>query len=340
MNLAAATVAAMAAAATFAVSAVLQQRAARTVPPNESLSFRLLIDLIRQPSWLAGTASLVAGYCLQAVALAFGNVSFVAPLIVSELVFALPLATRLEHRRLGRREWLGAAGVVMGVGMFLLAASPGGGRPDPGLAEWVLMIVPCAVVVAAVLALAQRAAVLALAQRAAVLALAQRTVRGENTASQAGSPEAGAGAPAWPARPASAVSARRASLLAVAAGVTFGLLAVFTKGVTYIIQRHGVGVVLAWQLYALIGLGVAGFLFSQSAYQAAPLRNSLPVIDALEPTVAVLLAAAAFGEHLSHGPAALALEALGASAALGGVFVVGRSPLVLSAYEPENAAHG
>ncbi|HWG74070.1 MAG TPA: DMT family transporter [Acidimicrobiales bacterium] len=331
MNLAAATVAAMAAAATFAVSAVLQQRAARTVPPNESLSFRLLIDLIRQPSWLAGTASLVAGYCLQAVALAFGNVSFVAPLIVSELVFALPLATRLEHRRLGRREWLGAAGVVMGVGMFLLAASPGGGRPDPGLAEWVLMIVPCAVVVAAVLALAQRAA---------VLALAQRTVRGENTASQAGSPEAGAGAPAWPARPASAVSARRASLLAVAAGVTFGLLAVFTKGVTYIIQRHGVGVVLAWQLYALIGLGVAGFLFSQSAYQAAPLRNSLPVIDALEPTVAVLLAAAAFGEHLSHGPAALALEALGASAALGGVFVVGRSPLVLSAYEPENAAHG
>ena len=330
MNVAASTILALSAAATFAVSAVLQQRAARKVPATESLGFGMFVDLVRQPEWLAGTASMVAGYCLQAVALSFGNVSFVAPLIVSELVFALPLAARSERRRPGGREWLGAAGVVIGVGMFLLAASPRGGHPDPALAAWGLMILPCAVVVAAAVALAQRTLPANPSSYRAVPGDVWSNMAGEGAArpGRAGAAEADDGA-----------SSQRGALLAVAAGVTFGLLAVFTKSVTYLVQHHGAGVLVSWQLYALVGIGIFGFLLSQNAYQAAALRNSLPVIDAVEPTVAVLLAAAVFGEHLSHSPESLAFEALGAAIALGGVFLVGRSPLVLSIYQPVNPAH-
>ena len=291
MNLAVSVSAALAAGGTFAVSAVLQQRVAHAAPDSASLRFRLLLDLLRRPLWLAGMASLIAGYCLQALALAFGTVSLVEPLVVTELVFALPLATRSEHRRPGRREWLGAGCVVGGVAMFLIGASPGGGHPDPEFVTWVLMILPVAVVVAALIAAA----------------------RGPR-------------------------SPRRAALLAAAAGISFGLLALFTKNITYLLKFGVTTVLSAWQLYALIGIGVVSFLFAQSAYQAASLQSSLPVIDALEPTVAVLLAAGAFGERISHDAVSLTLEALGGAVALGGVFMLGRSSLVLSVYQPTDAA--
>lgn len=286
MHLAASTLIALAAACTFAVSAVLQQHAARLVPASESLTFRLFAGLLRQPVWIAGTGSLILGYILQAVALSLGDVSFVAPIIVTELIFAVPLAARSEHRRPGRREWIGAGCVVTGVGIFLSVASPHGGHPNPAAVVWILMIASCAAVVAFAVLLAR-----------------------------------GAMAP------------RRAALLAVAAGVTFGLLAVITKSVTYVANRETLGLLLSWQLYALLAVGAFGFLFSQTAYQAASLRNSLPVIDALEPTVAVLAASAAFGEHLAHDPASLAVELLGAAIAFAGVFLVGRSSLVLSIYQ-------
>jgi drug/metabolite transporter (DMT)-like permease len=296
MYRAASAVVALAAAATFAVSAVLQQRAARVLPSSESLTFRLFADLLRQPLWLAGTGSLILGYLLQGLALALGDVSYVAPLIVTELIFAVPLAARSENRRPGRRVWVGASGLVPGVGLFLGIASPHGGHPQPALLVWGLMVLSCAGVIAVAVVLAEHL-------------------------------------PETKAEPDDPISARRAALLAVAAGVTFGLLAVFTKNVTYQLDHRGLGVVASWQLYGLIGVGIFGFLFSQSAYQASSLRNSLPVIDALEPTVAVLAAAAAFGEHLAHDPLSLAIELVGAVTAFAGVFLVGRSQLVTSIYQ-------
>ncbi|MGH9296748.1 MAG: DMT family transporter, partial [Acidimicrobiales bacterium] len=61
MNTAVAIPVAITAAGTFAVSAVLQQRSARLAPADESLSWRLLIDLLREPSWLAGMFCALAG---------------------------------------------------------------------------------------------------------------------------------------------------------------------------------------------------------------------------------------------------------------------------------------
>lgn len=286
----AAAVLALMAGATFALSAVLQQRAARTVAPAEGLSFRLFRNLVRRRVWLAGTVTLVAGFALQAGALAVGTVSLVAPLIVTELVFALPLAAQTERRRPGRRDWIGAVAVLFGVGTFLVAASPHGGHPDPAGGPWMYMLLPCAAIVT-------------------VCVLAARSL------------------------PATGDSPRRATLLAVAAGITFGLLSVFTKSVTWLMGTRGIGFLLTWQPYGLLVIGGLGFLFSQSAYQAASLRRSLPVIDALEPTVAVILAAGVFGEHLAHGPGAVTAQLLGAALALIGVFLVGRSPMVLRMYD-------
>ncbi|MGH9114438.1 MAG: DMT family transporter, partial [Acidimicrobiales bacterium] len=83
--------AALAAAVAFAVAAVLQQESTECVPKDKSLSLRLLADLLRRPKWLAGGACLLAGFGLQALALAFGPVALVQPIVITELAFAIPL---------------------------------------------------------------------------------------------------------------------------------------------------------------------------------------------------------------------------------------------------------
>jgi drug/metabolite transporter (DMT)-like permease len=124
----------------------------------------------------------------------------------------------------------------------------------------------------------------------------------------------------------------RASLLAVAAAICFALLALLTKTFTYLVSQ-GISLALtSWQTYALIGIGIVGFLFSQSAYQAGSLESSLPVIDTIEPTVAVLLGVLGFNEAVRTDALSLTLQALGGLLAVAGVFVLGRSALLIGAY--------
>ena len=133
----------------------------------------------------------------------------------------------------------------------------------------------------------------------------------------------------------------RAGLLGAGAGIAFGLLAVLTPVPVGIVERRGAVEPLgAWEPYLLLALGLGGFLLSQSAYQAAPLTSSLPFVDALEPVTAVVIAATILGEHVDLSPPDLAVEALGAVLAIAGVFLLGRSPVVIATYQAEHAEEG
>jgi drug/metabolite transporter (DMT)-like permease len=149
MKFGAAILAALGAAMCFAVAAILQQEAAQLADQNESLSLRLIADLLRRPKWLAGIAFLLAGFGLQATALSYGPVALVQPIIVTELAFAIPLAIWRHQRRAGRREWIGIGCVVAGVAIFLWAASPASGTPNPGAGAWLASLVPVGAVAAA-----------------------------------------------------------------------------------------------------------------------------------------------------------------------------------------------
>ncbi|MDQ1360058.1 MAG: hypothetical protein QOJ44_435 [Acidimicrobiaceae bacterium] len=293
MNLPASAVLALVAAAAFAASAVLQQRAARTEPSAASLHFRLLIDLFHRPIWVAGVGCMIVAYVVQALALYLGNVAFVAPLIAMELVFALPFAVEAEQRQPEWTEWVAAAAVVGGVTLFLATGRPTGGTPNPANGTWVLLGVPCAGVIFASLVAA-----------------------------------------------AGPLSRYRASVLAFAAAICFALLALLTKAFTYLVSQGISVALLSWQTYALVGIGIVGFLFSQSAYQAGSLKSSLPVIDTVEPTVAVLLGVLGFNEHVRLDAVALFTQALGGFLAVGGVFVLGRSALLVHAYSGSESPPG
>ncbi|MEU7764968.1 DMT family transporter [Nocardia sp. NPDC049190] len=118
----------------FAVAAVTQQRAAAAVPEGESL----VRSLARNPRWLAGIVGDAGGYAMQVAALALGAVLLVQPILVSALVFALPLAARLNNRRITPRTWLTALILTAALACFLLVGDPTEGNTSAPLREWIL----------------------------------------------------------------------------------------------------------------------------------------------------------------------------------------------------------
>ena len=105
---------------------VLQQEAAARAPIADILTFRLLLDLMRVPRWLCGIGFMVIGQLLSALALSQGDVSRVAPLLATNLLFAMALARRISGQRLGRSGWAGVLLLSGGVAAFVAAGSPQG----------------------------------------------------------------------------------------------------------------------------------------------------------------------------------------------------------------------
>ncbi|HEX5560192.1 MAG TPA: DMT family transporter [Nocardioidaceae bacterium] len=151
-----AIIAALAAGVCFAVGGYLQQREASTRPQEESLSPRLLVDLARRPAWLAGIGSTAGSFLFKAVALTFGPLSIVQPLIASELIFAIPPSVHRHGFRLHLREWLGIGMVTVGLALGIYSADPQQGDPLPPLLRWVELLGTLAVVAAVSLLVAKR----------------------------------------------------------------------------------------------------------------------------------------------------------------------------------------
>lgn len=114
----------------IAVGFVLQQKAAEQEPPDERLSFRLLVQLLRRPMWLGGIGAMIVGQILGAVALDRGSLALVEPIMATNVLFALPLSAVWHRRRLGAREWAGAVSLIAGLAAFVAAGDPYGGRSD------------------------------------------------------------------------------------------------------------------------------------------------------------------------------------------------------------------
>jgi drug/metabolite transporter (DMT)-like permease len=127
-------------ATSFAVSTVTQHRAATAcqVRPGRGHALRLAARLVRTPAWLAGQLAAATGFVLHGVALRFGPVTLVQPVLSCGLVLTLALGALVDRRHPDRplphrRQWLAAAVVVAGVVLFILTAHPqhGSGRADP-----------------------------------------------------------------------------------------------------------------------------------------------------------------------------------------------------------------
>ena len=131
------------------------------------------IDLVRQPVWLLGALFLAGTFGFQALALYFGPLSVVQPVLVMELIFTLGLRVFLLHDDIASRTWSAALTICLGLGAFLIIASPAPGRHVPDAGQWILVVGTRAAAVAALLVLARYGS---RARRAALLGAATAVV--------------------------------------------------------------------------------------------------------------------------------------------------------------------
>jgi drug/metabolite transporter (DMT)-like permease len=159
---------ALIAALLFALGTVLQQKAALDAP-SEGASAGLLVRMARRPTWLVGIASDILGFFAQAAALGLGRLAVVQPVLVSSVVWALPMGVRLTGQRIKRIDVAGAVLVVGALVAFLTIANPSGGRDDAPFGEWLIAGGACAGVAAVLVLLGQRGPA---PRRAALLGIA------------------------------------------------------------------------------------------------------------------------------------------------------------------------
>jgi drug/metabolite transporter (DMT)-like permease len=143
-----ASVLALVAAFLFAVAATLQQKGALDLGVSPD-SARSLVGLVKSRWWLYGTVALLVGYAVQAVALDHGRLAIIQPLLVTTVVFALPLGYFITQQQVGRREIGGAAVVVGGLALFAVFGQPSSGSDDAPNGEWAIalsvIVVGCSV---------------------------------------------------------------------------------------------------------------------------------------------------------------------------------------------------
>ncbi len=96
--------------------------------------------LIRQPRWLLGMVAMGGTFVFTALALYFGTLATVQPILVTELIFTLALRAFWLHDTIPGRTW-GAAGILCaGLFGFLMVARPQEGHGSPSPTAWVVAL--------------------------------------------------------------------------------------------------------------------------------------------------------------------------------------------------------
>ena len=124
----------------FALAAALQQKGALNLPTVSLAQPMSLVRLVGQTMWLLGTVALFTGYLFQAGALDRGRLSVIQPLLVTTVVFALPLGYFLTRQHVGRREVFGAVVIIVGLGLFVYFGDPAGGNENASNLQWAIAI--------------------------------------------------------------------------------------------------------------------------------------------------------------------------------------------------------
>ncbi|WP_102142550.1 DMT family transporter [Mycobacterium hubeiense] len=124
----------------IAIGDVIHQRSAHEVTEEPVGHFGLFTRLLRDRRWWLGSLVAAAGFALQAAALGLGSVLLVQALLVTSLLFALPINARLTHRRVTRWEWLWAALLAGAVAVIVVVGNPTAGHARASLETWTLVI--------------------------------------------------------------------------------------------------------------------------------------------------------------------------------------------------------
>lgn len=123
----------LASALTIAWGTVVRHRVAEDSGGTDTSSVVAAITRVR---WWAGLGLSFLGYAFQIVALGFGTLLVVQPILVLSLMFTLPLSAKLSGRRISKSETAWAALLTVAVAVIVVLGRPQAGVAQPSLPRW------------------------------------------------------------------------------------------------------------------------------------------------------------------------------------------------------------
>jgi drug/metabolite transporter (DMT)-like permease len=138
-----------------ALTSVLQKLANVAGSDQPRSAWETTKYLIRQPIWLLGLVCMGGTFIFTALALYFGTLASVQPILVTELIFTLALRALWLHDRIASRTWSAAALLCAGLFGFLVVAHPEEGHGRPTAAAWAVALGSRGLVVVALLVLSR-----------------------------------------------------------------------------------------------------------------------------------------------------------------------------------------
>ena len=88
------------------------------------------------PLWWVGTAAAIGAYGLQIIALGFGTLLVVQPILVLSLMFTLPLSAWYSGRKMPFHEVFWSIALTIAVGIMVIYGRPVAGNPRPEWSDW------------------------------------------------------------------------------------------------------------------------------------------------------------------------------------------------------------
>lgn len=131
---------ALGAALFIAIGDVMHQRQAHEVTDEQVGHVELFLALLRDRRWWLGSVVAAVGFGLQAAALGLGSVLLVQSLLVTSLLFALPINARLSHRRVTRWDWTWAALLAAAVAVIVTVGNPTAGHSRASFETWAAVV--------------------------------------------------------------------------------------------------------------------------------------------------------------------------------------------------------
>lgn len=259
-------------------------------------TLRGVAKTLKLPRWWLGSTLAIAGYVFQVAALAFGTLLLVQPLLVMKLMLTLPLAAKVNGRRISRSEMIWSIALTFAVATLVLLGKPTAGSTDipTYLWGWALAaggVVTCGLYAAAVqwpnTGTGSGSNAGSGSNTSDSSAIADRSSTDNSTGSTSDTKQRGV-----------LRQNPKALLLGTATGWLYGFVALLSKSVVDTYVNDGlVQLLLSWELWLLVALAVIGVGLQQAAFNAGPLQASLPAMTVVEPIVAFSLGYIVLGER-------------------------------------------
>ncbi len=123
----------------IAIGNVIHQRSAHDVTDEPVSNLGLFTRLLRDRQWWLGSLVAAVGFVLQASALGLGSVLLVQAVLVTSLLFALPINAWVTRRRVTAWQWLWAALLAVAVAVVVTVGNPTEGDSRASLQSWIVV---------------------------------------------------------------------------------------------------------------------------------------------------------------------------------------------------------